>query len=339
MTDSKPPTVGSQRAVPSDPMQMANEYATRLMDELFEGVDRALDGDPEALEALEAPPAPLDTLDTKAAADLTLNFSEGGLPAVLLSETEPETSMLLQGAPATDVEAALAVTSENRWQRYWNTNRILLGAAGLALVATLSLWLYQRQHALTTATATAPAPAEVPTATPQTEFLEYLRRSLNVIGQNASPSTSVSPVGISNVPVPVNGGSVSSLPPVASGPALGGADIPPAHNGPVQVIERIYVPYPATAAPAPTAIAAPSPTNGPIANSAPIAAAPVHTLLGVLELGDRSAALFEIDGVPQRVYIGEGIGGSGWSLVSVGNEEAVMRRNGEVRSIYIGQQF
>jgi hypothetical protein len=61
--------------------------------------------------------------------------------------------------------------------------------------------------------------------------------------------------------------------------------------------------------------------------------------VGVLELGDRSAALFEVDGVPQRVYIGERIGSGGWSLVSVANEEAIIRRNGEVRTLYIGQQF
>jgi Tfp pilus assembly protein PilP len=62
-------------------------------------------------------------------------------------------------------------------------------------------------------------------------------------------------------------------------------------------------------------------------------------MVGILELGDRSAALFEINGVSQRVYIGERIGNSGWSLVSVSNQEAVIRRNGEVRSIFIGQRF
>jgi Tfp pilus assembly protein PilP len=70
-----------------------------------------------------------------------------------------------------------------------------------------------------------------------------------------------------------------------------------------------------------------------------VAATPIHALVGILELGDRSAALFEINGVSQRVYVGERIGSSGWSLVSVSNEEAVIRRNGEVRSIYIGQRF
>ena len=65
----------------------------------------------------------------------------------------------------------------------------------------------------------------------------------------------------------------------------------------------------------------------------------VHTLMGFLEFGDRSAALFEINGVAQRINVGETVGGSGWSLVEVSNQQAVVRRNGEVRSVYVGQQF
>ncbi|PSN19452.1 hypothetical protein C7271_07290, partial [filamentous cyanobacterium CCP5] len=83
-----------------------------------------------------------------------------------------------------------------------------------------------------------------------------------------------------------------------------------------------------------------APANPGVAAS-PTAPRPVatNTLMGVLELGDRSAALFQIDGVPQRVSIGGRIGESGWNLVSVANDQAVIRRNGEVRSIFIGQQF
>ncbi|MBF2064365.1 MAG: hypothetical protein IGS39_08075 [Calothrix sp. C42_A2020_038] len=64
-----------------------------------------------------------------------------------------------------------------------------------------------------------------------------------------------------------------------------------------------------------------------------------HVLEGLLELGDKSAALFKINGVTRRIEIGESIGASGWSLVEVTNGEAVIRRNGEVRSIYAGQNF
>jgi hypothetical protein len=59
----------------------------------------------------------------------------------------------------------------------------------------------------------------------------------------------------------------------------------------------------------------------------------------VLELGDRSAALIEINGVAQRFRVGEGIGTTGWTLVEVSKNQAIMRRNGEVRSVFIGQSF
>jgi hypothetical protein len=87
-------------------------------------------------------------------------------------------------------------------------------------------------------------------------------------------------------------------------------------------------PKPATPAPASNVQVAVAPTN-------PIS----HTLEGLLELGDKSAALFKINGLTRRIEIGEGIGTSGWTLVEVANGEAVIRRNGEVRSIYAGQDF
>ncbi|MFN6563044.1 MAG: hypothetical protein RMY28_025085 [Nostoc sp. ChiSLP01] len=70
-----------------------------------------------------------------------------------------------------------------------------------------------------------------------------------------------------------------------------------------------------------------------------MAEAPSSTLEGLLELGNKSAALFKIDGVTRRINMGETIGSSGWTLVDVSNGEAVIRRNGEVRSIYAGQKL
>ena len=65
----------------------------------------------------------------------------------------------------------------------------------------------------------------------------------------------------------------------------------------------------------------------------------VNTLVGILELGDRSAALFEIDGVARRIYVGEKIGSSGWLLEKVANNEAIIRRNDEVRAVSVGAKF
>ncbi|NET00303.1 MAG: hypothetical protein F6K61_06915 [Sphaerospermopsis sp. SIO1G1] len=62
-------------------------------------------------------------------------------------------------------------------------------------------------------------------------------------------------------------------------------------------------------------------------------------LEGLMELGEKSAALFKVDGVTRRIKLGENIGATGWTLVEVSNGEAIIRRNGEVRSIYTGQKL
>ncbi len=91
----------------------------------------------------------------------------------------------------------------------------------------------------------------------------------------------------------------------------------------------------------------PTPPSVPIAVAPTNAAAPLtditpaseHALVGILNLGSRSAALFNIDGSSQRAYVGDRIGVSKWTLVSVNGQDVVVRRDGEVRSIYIGQRF
>ncbi len=87
----------------------------------------------------------------------------------------------------------------------------------------------------------------------------------------------------------------------------------------------------------------PASTNPTVAAAPPAApqpeAAAVQTLVGLLELGDSSAALFEVNGVTRRFSLGEKIGNSGWSLAEIKAGEAVIRRNGEVKSVYVGQTF
>jgi hypothetical protein len=80
---------------------------------------------------------------------------------------------------------------------------------------------------------------------------------------------------------------------------------------------------------------------GPTASTptAPVANLPQRTLTGVVEMGDRSAVLFELNGVTQRIYLGETIGSTGWSLVEVAKDAAILRRNGEVRTVGVGQKL
>lgn len=62
-------------------------------------------------------------------------------------------------------------------------------------------------------------------------------------------------------------------------------------------------------------------------------------LVGLLEAGDKSSALFTIENKTRRVQIGEGIGTTGWMLTSVENQQVIITRNGTLRSLAVGQNF
>lgn len=333
----------------TQPEQMADAYAERLMDELFDGVERVLAGDAEALNGL----IKSESAETTFPPEVTLKFTEGGMPSVLLDagteggELAPLPSVLTP-PPESKIPSEGVPSVSRGWQRFWTLNRALLGAAGLCVLATVGLWLHQRRQLTDVASAPAPVPTDTSVAQADAEFLQYLQRSLDVIAQNA-PETATATTSASDVAIGLNGAG-ATLPPVSNNALPTPPNGLPSTPGSINVIERVYVPYPSAQVPVsgtpvpstPVTQGSPPPTVGTIASGAgSVSAATVapHTLLGLLELGDSSAALFEIDGVPQRVYIGERIGNSGWSLVSVANEEAVIRRNGEVRSLYIGQQF
>ncbi|WP_413173625.1 hypothetical protein [Anabaena azotica] len=149
--------------------------------------------------------------------------------------------------------------------------------------------------------------------------------------------------------------------PLAQVPSLPGTVSPPqpVQNTP-QNVQAVAKPIPAKMLPAtvrqavnplPTRIAPPKlPTATTTVPAAQPEAVPTTVqqvylptysaeLEGLLELGNKSAALFKVDGVTRRINLGEGIGASGWTLVEVSNGEAIIRRNGEVRSIYAGQKL
>jgi hypothetical protein len=90
---------------------------------------------------------------------------------------------------------------------------------------------------------------------------------------------------------------------------------------------------------APLRPAAPTATQQPAYLATANTTVANHTLEGLMELGEKSVALFQIEGVTRRVNMGESIGASGWTLVDVSNGEAIVRRNGEVRSIFAGQRL
>jgi len=171
------------------------------------------------------------------------------------------------------------------------------------------------------------------------KFIAYLQSSLAIIdrqGQTSSPDPDPDP---QNNPSPV-----ATVPP------------PPPANLPVnnspQIIERIYVPvYPQT--PPTTAKLVPVTPPNPDISAPPLPAAPQvnrplaaviptnnqvkNTLVGVMDLGDRSSALFDNQGITTRISPGEFI--NGWTLVEVGSQQVILSRNGQRKVLEVGQSF
>ena len=64
-----------------------------------------------------------------------------------------------------------------------------------------------------------------------------------------------------------------------------------------------------------------------------------YTLIGIVELGKRSAALFKVEGVTKRIWVGEKLDNKGWILDSVANQKAKITRQGEIRFLSVGEKF
>jgi hypothetical protein len=364
-------------------------YADRLMDELFEGVNRAFDenGMPEPVQPE------------------FVALKSISVPQIVLSQLAPP-----QQTAEKDVEAIarqVALETTQKQQSKQSFDRILLGAAFGSLLLVMGLWLASRSGLvrLPSATPLASTSAEGAAKTaPDTQFVEYVQRSLDAIEQKKPPQTNSQLPGVPGVAPAGTLPSiqVSGAPPATAGLSTavnriadaieqaaaqpGGAPqvviIPPATT-PAATLPQTAGVSPSPTAPtsgravatagtssqspvstssspsesgqpkilaretesAPPPAAAPAPSGqqaAPQSSAAPAtssAATSAHTLVGILELGDRSAALFEVDGVARRIYVGESIGASGWTLAEIKNQEAVIRKGGDVRSVFVGQKF
>ena len=67
---------------------------------------------------------------------------------------------------------------------------------------------------------------------------------------------------------------------------------------------------------------------------------PLPVLTGVMQSpGRRSSAIFQINNASVSAEIGESLGSSGWTLASVGASSAVIRNNGQERTLLVGGVF
>ncbi len=80
------------------------------------------------------------------------------------------------------------------------------------------------------------------------------------------------------------------------------------------------------------------PTKAAVA-AQPASNEPQRRVSGVVEWGDKSVVTIEYNGATNRVYLGESVGSSGWSLIKVEGTKATFRKNGEFRTLSDGEFF
>ena len=351
----------------------AESDADKLMDELFSDIDQILDG----TSKLPTEPVKPEYVSLQSLVIPQITMPPAVIqPQELVPQPNPEPSEL---KPVGSSEMVLAQTANTPATRSGWSFESFLWAAGIASLLGTIILLLIKQDRLTWPWSLNPVASSSTqnnqVADSDAQFGSYMLRSLDVIdrktqaNQQAVQATGGS--GTTNLPPVSDSGNSSAAsnqtptvlervyipvyPPQAPSafPAPSAAGVRPSAPPPLRIAKPSAIaparaakpstPAPARAAkpstPAPSA-AAPAPavgTNLPAASPAVTAAK--HTLVGLLELGEQSAALFDITGITQRINVGQAIGASGWTLVSVANQEAVIRRNGEVRSVYVGQKF
>lgn len=324
-----------------------DSYADGLMDELFEDVEDVLDrGISLPVEPLRAAPRP--------------NRAKISVPFVnetpfSLANAIAHRQATWQGSTATDslirqVPGQLTAVPAKPARP---VQRLLLLTTGAAAVTAFAVWGVthgwgQRLLAIGNPPTVISAPAPAPVSA-DSQFSDYMQRSLEAITRVAtSPSPAPGaklPIAVTAAPTPLSTLARPALAPMPAGPVQVSIN-DPTRNELTQilaqlnsVLQRLYPAANQAAAP-PTPPIRISPLQSPIA-AVTIPPALQRTLTGVLQAQnpDQSAALFEMNGVTQRYYPGESIGTSGWILVEVKNNQAVIRRNGDVKTIEAGQKL
>jgi hypothetical protein len=173
----------------------------------------------------------------------------------------------------------------------------------------------------------------------------------------------LSEVADKNRAIATNPNNISSNIPLMAAPLVSNMPLPVGANNPFAngIQQPMYVPVyqpPAVSnsgnAPSPLALPPVTANNSvdvsnstttakpnTVAASRPVAAAPApsYTLIGILDLGDRSTAMIDINGSVQSIGLGKAINNTGWILSRVSQQEIILKRGKETKTIFVGQKF
>lgn len=341
------------RRSPESSQFSADVSAGRLMDDLFQEVEQLLGLEVESSDAALNHPNPAPALNetqtappplTSHAETLAIqpfnSLAQQGLAEQRLAEQNLAT-LANTDLAATAIADPIISTQTNAPKGQWN--RLLLTVGCASIVVSLALWLlYQdgRQHQQAMVAGTTGAVASVA----DQQFADYVQHSLlnidqqaqSVAGSAQSATSKTSTPGMPTVVMP------KAPSPLASTqlPTSSGKEYVPVY----QLPSNLY-PSGTPIAPLPNLPGAKLPNPGKSNGAIGTKTATTGTtgisqkLVGVLDQGNNSVALFEINGITQRYEIGESIGSSGWTLVEVSKNQAIIRRNGDVRSLFVGHSF
>ncbi|WP_421658055.1 hypothetical protein [Leptothermofonsia sp. ETS-13] len=326
-------------------------YADRLMDDLFEDVEEMLrnglkpPSEPELPEA-SASRSPTSTLGLQLAEQFRKLENS-------VSDSHSDSLPDEFGQQATNSVPPKAISSGKESDPPPRSyDRLLLAVGCVSLLTTLALWLLVQEANRQAPVVSPPAQTTASVSIDaDAQFAEYMQRSLQNIDQKTQPPGSPTP----QIAAPLNPGLPTVTVPgnVSPGGLVGSHSTPTTANRTSPGLDRVYgsvynLPqslYPTKSfSSAPSVAPLPSlpsrTATAPISPPLPLQAPGVaRTLVGVVDLGEQSAILVEVNGVAQRFRLGESIGSSGWTLVEVSKNQAIIRRNGEVRSVFIGQSF
>jgi Tfp pilus assembly protein PilP len=189
---------------------------------------------------------------------------------------------------------------------FWLKAVLGVGITSIAC-GSLGFWLVTERKVVLPQIDTSWLPFQSRVAPADAKFADYMRKSLAKI--EAAPPVTTTPAA-----TPFNP-STSIIAPTANPAAIN-----PAATNPAAIPTKTIVTGTAT------------PITTPVTNKI--------ALVKTLQTGAHPEAVFQIDGRTQSVRVGQKIGTSNWSLLTVAKGEVILKRKGgEIRSVYVGQKF
>lgn len=301
-------------------------WANRIIDDLFTDLDSVEFNTDESLDE--------SSLDSDWLGTPIHAHGQSSLDVQILDQREQETALLVPYVPGEAPSLHTlpkAFPSKERPlkpfshppETFSGRDRLLMGVGIASFIVSAGLWIASLQRSPVTAVL---PPMDGINVNPQdVEFARYMEEALNQLSRQS--------VALAQEP-----GATGT--PTVTVPGAGNPNVNINTNGVERVYVPVYQPQPPEQVSIPTL---PNPGNvsaptTPQVAVAPMPPPPTRTLVGVLELDQRSVAMIEMNGSTERVTVGQTLDG-GWKLVQISDQRAVLQRGGEVRSIGVGQKF